>query len=250
MSSPFAWTMCRNIAIFLELFSNFDDFLEKSWNILYSIISLKNYFATCKERLTKLVSTIMVFHLLILRTWVWEKMVPRHELLENIPLHSQGLNCGTAEQLFVSWRIMLGKRDGTWTGQQSLGLQKNSSVKYSQSFARKHLNQIHVSLWPVTPPWGSKAKHHWDNRKSKCQAITFYKSCVGLSNGKQNVTCTSHYRVMGIWLYKPGWQRLKWKDPRTSNVETQIQVDADGMGVKEGIGLRWLQGFGLDELDG
>jgi len=27
------------------------------------------------------------------KTWVWEKMVPKHELFENIPLHSQGLNC-------------------------------------------------------------------------------------------------------------------------------------------------------------
>jgi hypothetical protein len=25
---------------------------------------------------------------------VWEKMVPKHELLENIPLHNQRLNCG------------------------------------------------------------------------------------------------------------------------------------------------------------
>jgi len=26
--------------------------------------------------------------------WVWEKMVPKCELLENIPLHAQGLNYG------------------------------------------------------------------------------------------------------------------------------------------------------------
>jgi len=41
----------------------------------------------------------------------------------------------------------------------------------------------------------------------------------------------------------------KWKDPKTFNVETEIQTNVDGMGVKEGIGLRWSQGFGLDELD-
>jgi hypothetical protein len=54
---------------------------------------------------------------------------------------------------------------------------------------------------------------------------------------------------MGMRLYKREWQKLKWKDPRTSNVETQIQADVDGMGVREGIGLRWSQRFGLDELD-
>jgi len=44
-------------------------------------------------------------------------------------------------------------------------------------------------------------------------------------------------------------KRPKWKDSRTSNVKTQVQVDVDKVGVREGIGLRWSQGFGLDELD-
>jgi hypothetical protein len=55
--------------------------------------------------------------------------------------------------------------------------------------------------------------------------------------------------VVGMWLYKWKQQMLMWKDPMTSNVETQVQVDASEKGVKEGIGLRWSQGFGLDELD-
>ncbi len=42
---------------------------------------------------------------------------------------------------------------------------------------------------------------------------------------------------------------LKWKDSRISNVETQVQANVSVMGIKEGIGLRWSQGFGLDELD-
>jgi hypothetical protein len=41
-----------------------------------------------------------------------------------------------------------------------------------------------------------------------------------------------------MWLYKQGQQRLKWKDLKTSNVETQVQIYVGGMGVKEGIGLR------------
>jgi hypothetical protein len=35
----------------------------------------------------------------------------------------------------------------------------------------------------------------------------------------------------------------------TANVETQIQVDVGGVGVREGIKLRWSQGFGLDKLN-
>jgi glutamine cyclotransferase len=30
---------------------------------------------------------------------------------------------------------------------------------------------------------------------------------------------------------------LNLKDPRTFDVETQVQVDVDGVGVREGIGL-------------
>jgi hypothetical protein len=36
---------------------------------------------------------------------------------------------------------------------------------------------------------------------------------------------------------------------KTFNVETQVQVDANGMGVKEGVELRRSQGLGFDELD-
>jgi hypothetical protein len=36
---------------------------------------------------------------------------------------------------------------------------------------------------------------------------------------------------------------------RTFNVETQIQANENGMRVREGIGLRLSQGFGLDELN-
>jgi hypothetical protein len=50
-------------------------------------------------------------------------------------------------------------------------------------------------------------------------------------------------------LYKRGRQRPKWKDLRTSNVETKVQASGDGLGVREGIRLRWSQGFRLDELN-
>jgi hypothetical protein len=49
-------------------------------------------------------------------------MVPKHELPESIPLHTQGLNYGTS---IYDWKIMLGKWDSIRTGPQSLGLQKN-----------------------------------------------------------------------------------------------------------------------------
>jgi hypothetical protein len=40
-------------------------------------------------------------------------------------------------------------------------------------------------------------------------------------------------------LYKQGQQRPKWKDPKTFNVETQIQADACEVGVRESIGPWW-----------
>jgi hypothetical protein len=52
-----------------------------------------------------------------------------------------------------------------------------------------------------------------------------------------------------MWLYNQRWQKFKWKYPRTSNDETQIQAYVSEVGAKEGIKLGWLQWFGLDELD-
>jgi hypothetical protein len=143
--------------------------------------------------------------------------------------------------MFVSWRVMLGKTDWAQISWQSLGPQKNLN-----SPSRKNLNQIRVPLCPITLPWGGKARHHWGSIRSKCQAATLYGSYANLSNGKWNGTCTSRHRIVGMQLYKWGRQRLTWKDSRTSNVETQIQADANEMKIREGIGLGWSQGFGLD----
>jgi len=80
---------------------------------------------------------------------------------------------------------------------------KNSFCKFSQLHVEKHLSQIHISLLLVALPWG-KTKHHWGSRKSKCQVATLYKSCVSLSNGKPNVTCTSCRRMVQMRLYRQG----------------------------------------------
>jgi hypothetical protein len=54
-------------------------------------------------------------------------------------------------------------------------------------------------------------------------------------------------KMVGIWLYIRTWQKLKWKDSKTSNVETRVQIYANRVGIREGIESRWSQGFGLDE---
>jgi len=118
--------------------------------------------------------------------------------------------------------------------------QKNSSYRFSQLPARKCLNRSHVSLCHITPPQGGKVKHHWGSRRNKFQAATLYGYCINLSNGKRNATCTSHSRAMGMWLFKQGWQRPKWKDSKTSNVETQVQTNASGMKVRGGIGAKMI----------
>jgi hypothetical protein len=176
--------------------------------------------------------------------WVWKKMVPKCKLPKNIPLHIQGLNCGTN---ICELEDLLRKRDWAWIDRQNLGFKKKNSFKFFQLFVRKCLSQIHISLCLVILPKGGNARHHWGSRRSKCQVATLYRSSTSLSNGKQNPTCTSHHKVVGMRLYKRRQQRPKWKDSRTSNVETQVQVSPYGVGVKEGIGLIWSQGFGLDE---
>jgi hypothetical protein len=55
--------------------------------------------------------------------------------------------------------------------------------------------------------------------------------------------------MVGMWLYKQRQQKLKWKDLKISNVETHVQANACGVGVRKGIGLGQSQGFGLDELN-
>jgi hypothetical protein len=49
---------------------------------------------------------------------------------------------------------------------------KNSSYKFSQYLARRHLNWIIISLSPMVPFQRSKTKHHWGNKKNKCQVVT------------------------------------------------------------------------------
>jgi hypothetical protein len=55
--------------------------------------------------------------------------------------------------------------------------------------------------------------------------------------------------MAGMPLYNWEQQMFKWKDLRTSNVETHVQTNAFEVGVKKGVELGWPQGFRLDELD-
>jgi len=139
----------------------------------------------------------------------------------------------------MNLRIMLGKKHLDWICCQNFRSKKNSSCKFSQSLVRKHLSWTHVSLCHVTLPWKGKVRHHWDNKKNKCQIATSLGSCVSLSNGKQNAICTSHGKVVEMWLYN--WRRwkFKWKDSKTSNDKTQVQIDVNEVGIKEGIELKW-----------
>jgi hypothetical protein len=49
-------------------------------------------------------------------------------------------------------------------------------------------------------------------------------------------------------LYNQGWQQFKWKDPRKSKDETQVQANACEVRINESIEFGWSWGFGLDEL--
>jgi hypothetical protein len=50
-------------------------------------------------------------------------------------------------------------------------------------------------------------------------------------------------------LYNQEQQKLGWEDPKTFNVKTQAQADANQLGVREGIALGRSCKFALDGLD-
>jgi len=85
----------------------------------------------------------------------------------------------------------------------------------------------------------SFSNSHLNLSKSLGVHHTLYGSYVNLFNGKWNVAYTSHCRVVGMPLYRQGWWRPKWKDLKTSNVETQGQVNVHGMGIK--VWIEWIR---------
>jgi hypothetical protein len=115
----------------------------------------------------------------------------------------------------------------TWACKQ------NSSCKFSPLHVKKCLSQI---LCLIAPPQRGKTRHH---RGNKCQTTTLYGSYVSLSNGTWNVTCTSRHRMVRMWLYNRGWQKPKWKDPKTFNVETHVQANVSKVGVRKRIEPTW-----------
>jgi hypothetical protein len=87
------------------------------------------------------------------------------------------------------------------------------------------------------------SSHFWEceSHPHTCPKVGLqqYRSCVNLSKGKQNTTCTLHCKVVRMWLYNRRWQKFKWKDPRTSNDEMQVQVDGGGVVTREDIKSEW-----------
>jgi hypothetical protein len=55
--------------------------------------------------------------------------------------------------------------------------------------------------------------------------------------------------MKGMQLYSQRQQKPRWKNPNTYNVATQTKVVASGLGVREGIGLKWSCRFRLYGLD-
>jgi hypothetical protein len=76
-------------------------------------------------------------------------MVPKHELFESIPLHDQGLNYG-ANVCELEDRV--GERGWSLNWSTKLGLIEKNFFQIFYLHVRKHLNQIHVSLWFIAPP--------------------------------------------------------------------------------------------------
>ncbi len=164
-----------------------------------------------------------------------KKMVPKHKLPKNIPLHPRKLNCGT---YICELEDHVGEKGLNLKWPSNFGPTKKTLLA---SFPCRLLEKVWVEyvFFYAMLPHHDKAKHHWGSKRSKCQTTKLYGSYASLSNGKRNVIYTSHRETMGMWLYSRGRQRPKWKDPRTSNDETHVQANGGRVGTREGIEPEW-----------
>jgi hypothetical protein len=101
---------------------------------------------------------------------------------------------------------------------------KNSCSKFSHHLLK--------SAWVKSTFPYALSPHHEGAKRDTIEVVrgttTKQSHCMGhvLTYPMENEMpfCTSHRRAMGMWLYNQGQQRIKWKDPRTSNVETHVQA--------------------------
>jgi hypothetical protein len=98
------------------------------------------------------------------------RMVPKLKMHENIPPHIQKQNY---EKCIYELEDPIREEALGSNLSPKLGLaKKNSSCKFSQSLVKKCLNWTCISLCHVASPRRGKTRHHWGNKRNKCQAAT------------------------------------------------------------------------------
>ncbi len=152
------------------------------------------------------------------KTCVREKMVPNYELFESIPLHGQRLNCETN---VYELEDHVGEKGWNSNYSIKLGLLKKT---HFISFSSRLLKSVWVNFafHYVLLPHHNEAKQDTIGVAIITNAKLPHYTNLMLIYPMQNEMSFVHHvvKVVGMWLYRWEWQKLKWKDLKTSNVET------------------------------
>jgi hypothetical protein len=83
----------------------------------------------------------------------------------------------------------------------------------------KRLNQTWVSLSPIEPPQGGITKHPWQNSRNKCHVMLKGFCLRGVIK-----LFVFLRKEMGMWKYRYGHEKPRWKALRMWRLEIQSRV--------------------------
>lgn len=148
------------------------------------------------------------------KTWVGEKMVPKHELPKSILLHAQRLKCGAN---VCKLEEDVGEKGCVWINWQSLGPQKKIP------FASFLSHLLENTLVKFVFPYMLSAYHEgakWNTISVKLPHYTILTLTYPM---KKEMPFVHHVVKWWGWGYTiKDDKNFKWKDSRTSIVETHV----------------------------
>jgi hypothetical protein len=104
-----------------------------------------------------------------LNMWVQEKMVPKHELLENVSPHVQELNY---RKNFYELEDHVREEALSLDLPLKFGPIKEFLLHFLIIIHLKTLKSNPHFFMPYCPTTKGRTRHHWGNKRSKCQIVT------------------------------------------------------------------------------
>jgi hypothetical protein len=126
-------------------------------------------------------------------------------VLKDVDVRENGVKAWTTQKYSLThprvkfWNKRFWGKGSCWGRRTKLELAAKIWA-HKNNFSYKTLESNPHFPMPCCLPWRGKMKHHWGNKRNKCQVATSYRFSASLSNGKRNATCTSHCKVVGMWL--------------------------------------------------